>query len=346
MPDHPPRIAEWLLRRLVPGRDGDVIAGDLRETYAERSAGHMWYWLQVLTCIRVWLSPYRRAIPDFRQDLHYALRVIRRNPGYAVAAMLCLALGIGVNSTVFSLLDGMYLRMLPVPHPDRVVAIDRNGAMPCFWRDYLAFRGSLHAIAGVTASAARGTFMDVQRANVGIVTEAVSANYADVLQVKPALGRWFSPADESPGAEPPVVISGHVWERYFHRDPSSIGKYIRIETQWYRIVGVAPDGFRGISPPVEVDAWLPLVTYPIFRPQLSNPRGPGPAVNLTGRLAPHETAAHAGAEIAVVDAHLRQAYPRVTRYATPMKVRVFRASRLRNRAARCALLRSCCLQSW
>ena len=71
-------------------------------------AGRVWYWLQVLSCLRVWLSPYHRAIPDFRQDLHYGLRVIRRNPGYAAAAMLCLALGIGVNATVFSFLDGMY----------------------------------------------------------------------------------------------------------------------------------------------------------------------------------------------------------------------------------------------
>ena len=324
MPDHPPRVAERLLHWLVPGRDGDGIAGDLRETYAQRGGGRMWYWLQVLTCVRVQFSPYRRAIPDFRQDLHYALRVIRHNPGYALAAMLCLALGIGVNATVFSFVDGMYFQMLPVPHADRVVAIDRNGAMPCFWRDYLAFRGSLHTFTGVTASEARGTFMDVERANFGIVAEAVSANYADVLQVKPALGRWFSPADESPGADPSVVISGKIWERYFHRDPGAIGRYVRIEVQWYRIVGVAPDEFRGTSPPVEVDAWLPLVTYPIFRPQLSDSRGSGPAVNLTGRLAPHETAEHARAEIAVVGAHLRQSYPGETAYATSMTVRVFR----------------------
>ena len=101
MPDHPPRVAEWLLRWLLTGRDGDVIAGDLRETYAVRGGGRLWYWIQVTTCVRIWFSPYRRAIPDLRQDLHYALRVIRRNPGYAIAAILCLALGIGVNSTVF-----------------------------------------------------------------------------------------------------------------------------------------------------------------------------------------------------------------------------------------------------
>ncbi len=87
---------------------------------------------------------------------------------------------IGVNSTVFSLLDGMYLRMLPVPHPDRVVAMDRHGGMPLSWRDYLAVRGDLRAFSSLAASQARGTFMDVERANFGIVVETVSVNYADV----------------------------------------------------------------------------------------------------------------------------------------------------------------------
>jgi hypothetical protein len=296
MPDHPPRVAERLLRWIVPGRDGDAIAGDLRETYEQRGGGSIWYWMQVMTCTQVWLSPYRRTVPDFRRDLHYALRVIRRNPGYAVTAMLCLALGIGVNATVFSLFDGMYFRMLPVPHPDRVVAIDRNGAMPVFWRDYVSLHGDLDAFSGVTASQARGTFMDVERTNFGIVAETVSTNYAEVLQVRPILGRWFSPADESAGAEPSVVISWRIWERYFRRDPNVLDQYVRIETQSYRIIGVAPDGFRGISPPALIDAWLPLVTFPIFRPQLRDPRGSGPPVNLTGRLAPGETAERAGAK--------------------------------------------------
>ena len=173
----PPRIASWVLRRLLPGRDGDAIAGDLSEAYSARGGGALWYWVQVLACVRVRLSPHRRAIPDLRQDLHYALRMIRRNPGYAVAAMLCLALGIGVNSTVFSLLDGMYFRTLPVPHADRMVAVDRGGAAPAGWREYLAFRDGLHAFSGLAAAQARGTFMDVDRANFEIVAETVSANY-------------------------------------------------------------------------------------------------------------------------------------------------------------------------
>jgi hypothetical protein len=189
MSDRPPRLAERLLRWLVPGRDGEIIAGDLSETWAQRGGGRVWYCLQVLTCVRVRFSPYRRAIPDLRRDLHYAARVIRRNPGYAVAAMLCLGLGIGVNSTVFSLLDGMYLRMLPVPHPDEVVAADRDGGMPVFWRGYLGFRDGLSSFSGVVASETTDTFMDVERANFAIVAESVSANYADVLQIGTTLGR-------------------------------------------------------------------------------------------------------------------------------------------------------------
>src|SRR5579863_5520725 len=214
------------------------------------------------------LLAYRRVIPDFLHDLRHGARVIRFNPGYAAAAMLCLALGIGVNSTVFSLLDGMYFRLLPVPHADRIVAIDRDGGMPLFWRDYRAIRDHLRAFSGMAASQARGTFMDVARENFQIIAETVSVNYADILQLKPALGRWFMPADESPGAEPAVVISGHVWTAHFHRDPGALGQSVRIENQWYRVVGVAADEFRGTAPPVEVDAWVPLVTFPILRRQL------------------------------------------------------------------------------
>ena len=320
MHSEPPQLAERLLRRLVPGRDGEAIAGDLRENYMERGGGRLWYWVQVLTCVRVLLSPYRRALPDLRRDLHYGLRIIRRNPGYAAAAMVCLALGIGVNAVVFSLLDGMYFRPLPVPDADRMVAIYRSDAAACSWRDYLAFRSGLRAFRGVAASQARGTFMDVERNNFGIVAETVSANYADVLRIRPALGRWFVAADEARGAEPTVVISSHIWDRYFQRERRAIGRQLRIESRWYRIVGVAADGFRGVSTPVLVDAWLPLTTFPIFDAQLRDPLSDAPAVNLTARLAKGGTPARAAAEIAVWDARLRQMHPRVPRYTTPLIV--------------------------
>jgi predicted permease len=162
--------------------------------------------------------------------------------------------------------------------------------------------------------------MDVERANFAIVAEAVSANYADVLQIRPALGRWFSAADESPGAEPTVVLSNHIWDRYFHKDRGVIGRQVRIENRWFLIIGVAADGFRGVSTPVLVDAWLPLTHFPIFDQQLRDALSDMPAVNLTARLAKGETVASAAAEIAVWDARLQQMHPRAPRYATPLVV--------------------------
>jgi hypothetical protein len=110
MREQPPKIAERLLLWVVGGRDAEIIAGDLRETYIAENRGPLWYWGQVASCVLVRLSPHRRVIPEIARDLHYALRLIRKNPGYAATAMLCLGLGIGVNTIVFSWLDEMYFR--------------------------------------------------------------------------------------------------------------------------------------------------------------------------------------------------------------------------------------------
>ena len=80
----PPPLAERLLMKIVAGRDGEIIAGDLRETFEERGGGRLWYWIQVLSCLLVRMSPHRRVIPGFGRDLHYTFRIIRRNPGYAL----------------------------------------------------------------------------------------------------------------------------------------------------------------------------------------------------------------------------------------------------------------------
>src|ERR1700730_722426 len=105
-----PKLAEAILRRLVPGREGETIAGDLREEFDARGGGRVWYWTQVLSCVAVRVSPYRLAAPDLRRDFHFAFRMLRRNPGYAATAMLCLALGIGVNASVYTLVDEMFFK--------------------------------------------------------------------------------------------------------------------------------------------------------------------------------------------------------------------------------------------
>ncbi len=199
MPEQPPKIAERIIRLLAPGREGEIIAGDLREEFQERGGGRLWYWREVLSCAAVRLSPHRLKVPDLRQDLHYAVRVLRRNPGYTLTAMLCVALGIGVNSTVFSFVNSLFWEPLPVPHADRVVAVGRTGEdMTCSYRDYQEMERRAAApggklFSGLLAVDDSSTSLDSGGVSQIIMAEAVSANFADVLQLPAQSGRWFRP---------------------------------------------------------------------------------------------------------------------------------------------------------
>jgi predicted permease len=261
------------------------------------------------------------VIPDFYRDLHYTFRIIRRNPGYAIMATLCLGLGIGVNTTVYSWLDEMYFRRLPVPSPDRVVTINRAGGPSCSWREYRDFLTGLRSVAGVAAIVPKETFLDVDKVNDQIYAEVVSANYFEVLGVRPALGRSFQASEDLPGSDPVAVISDRIWSRHFHRNLEAIGKSIRIEDQWYRIAGIAPASFQGSSVPLAVDAWVPLATYPHYRPQLiAASSAAGPGVFLVGRLAKSRLLSEAKAEFQVVDSRIRQQQPENPRFKNPMRV--------------------------
>src|SRR5262249_54637667 len=103
----PPRIAQWMIHRLAGGREGETIAGDLREEFEARGGGALWYWGQALSCVAVRMSPHRQMLPGLGKDLHQALRTLRRNPAYAFTAMVCLAFGIGVNTSMYTLVDAI-----------------------------------------------------------------------------------------------------------------------------------------------------------------------------------------------------------------------------------------------
>jgi putative ABC transport system permease protein len=310
-------MAEWLLRRLVPGREGEIIAGDLREEFETRGGGRLWYWAEVLSCLAVRLSPHRLTAPDLRQDLHYAVRVLRRNPGYTLTAMVCLALGIGVNSTVFTMVDELFWEPLPVPQSDRVVAIGRTDeASTCSYRDYQEFERRTAApggrlFSGVLAYDGTATSLDIDGTSQIVMGEAVSANFAETLQLPAQAGRWFRPEDERPGADPVVVLSDGAWERRFGRNMSAIGRRVRIETQWYRVVGVAPRGFLGVSPPHSMEFWMPLTSQPYAAELLANPSDRERLrVQLIGRLAAGTGMRAAEKALQSVDAQIRRDFPR------------------------------------
>jgi predicted permease len=291
----PPKFAEWLLRRLVGGRDADAVAGDLRETFEAHGGGRLWYWRQALSCMAVGFSLYRRALPGIGTDFSRAVRRIRRNPGYALTAMLCLALALGVNTTLFSLLDSLYFRGLPVPEADRIVQIDRKSGDFCTMRGFLEFRDGLRSVQAAAKERSVDP-MEVDHTTFMVQVEGVSANYPQVLRLGTTIGAWFR-ADANSAGDPEAVISYRLWQTRFGGDASVVGKRVRVLTSYFRVAGVGPREFTGTFSPMRMDVWVALSASDNRR------------VDLIAHLAPGATLKNAAAELGVVGARVRASNP-------------------------------------
>ena len=186
-------------------------------------------------------------------DFVFALRLLRKSPGFTLLAVLCLGLGIGVNQAIFSLLNYLFLKPLAVAEPDRLVVLSRGGGPLFSWADYRDFRDRNQSMTGMAASNPTESSLDFDGESHAAAAEAVSLNYADVIGFRPFLGRWFVSENE-----PAVVLSYATWRRLFHGDPNVLGKRVRSETQWYTVVGVAPREFTGIYMPMSMDLWVPF----------------------------------------------------------------------------------------
>jgi predicted permease len=186
-------------------------------------------------------------------DIRLALRLFRKSPGFTFLAVLCLALGIGVDASIFSLLDSVYLRPLPVGNADRLVVLSRSGN-PLF--SYAEYRGLVdrnQSLAGLAASDPEESDLSFEGNAALIGAEPVSANYAAVLGARTLLGRWFDREDE-----PAALISYNAWQRLFHGDPHVLGKTVRSESHTYTVIGVTPPEFGGIYMPLRIDLWVPF----------------------------------------------------------------------------------------
>jgi len=245
------------------------------------------------------------------QDLKYGLRQLWSNPGFAVVAVLTLALGIGVNTSIFSLLNALMLRPLAVPNSDGMLEIYRGDGRPCSYPDFLDFQQRVNAFSGLAADTTNESALDVGDSSEVILAEAVSYDYATVLEVKPLLGRWFGAEDERT-ADYLAVISYHTWQSRFGGDPKAIGKRVRLESQWYTVVGVAPKDFQGMAMPVLTAIWVPLDRYAQhneFGARTVKDRV-GSRIMMFGRLRPGVTVSRAQALLNAVDVQLSRDYPR------------------------------------
>ena len=208
------------------------------------------------------------SVERLLQDLRYGARVLRNAPGFTAVAVLSLALGIGANTAIFSLLDTVLLRMLPVEDPARLFFVENVGARggggappyPCFEE----FRDRNHYFSGLSAFSANATRITIDGRPEQVMAQFASGNYFATLGVRAWIGRTFGPADDSVigkgGPDGPLaVISYAYWQRRFGMSPSAIGKVVQLHNTAVKIAGVTPPGFFGLQPGLDVDVTVPMM---------------------------------------------------------------------------------------
>jgi predicted permease len=206
----------------------------------------------------------RRTWPQLEttwQDVRYALRQLRKSPGFALAAVLTLVLGIGANSTVFTIVNTAFLHPLPVDKPEQLVSLNRGRqSVNLAYADYRDFRDRNDALSGLAACRFMAVSLSISSGNNSRVwTYEATGNYFDVLGVKPFLGRFFGPRDDDrPGAHPVAVLSYRTWRQRFAADPNVAGRTVKINGLAYTIFGVAPRGFIGTERILLPDLWVPM----------------------------------------------------------------------------------------
>lgn len=246
------------------------------------------------------------------QDLRFALRQLRKSPVFSLVAVLTLALGIGANTAIFTLLDQVLLRMLPISHPEEMVRLRYQGvtsgninyyggdehdyfSMPA----YREFRDNSSIFSGVIANAEMQVGVQWNNQSELASSEVVSGNYFDVLGVKPAIGRLLTSSDDAADQGTAVTaISFEYWKTRFNSDPAIIGKALLVNGQPFTIVGVIEPGFRSA-----ISGYAPKAFFPLSATKLVNPNMDEPDsfrnmwLTVEARLKPGETRAQAEAAV-------------------------------------------------
>ena len=241
-------------------------------------------------------------IDQLRQDIRFALRSMRRAPGFAAVAILTLALGIGANTAMFSLLDAVLFRSLPLRDAGRLFYLAHGtGATPSLSANYPLlerYRANLEAFESITAYNTR-EFKVVTDAGTELVQGQFAAgNYHRVLGVRIALGRGFDTDSDRPTEAPPVaVISEGFWTRRFNRDPGVVGRTFVAQGRTVSIVGVTAPGFHGMRPGTQVDVTLSFAQRALDDSKFLTLRDGWTSMYIVGRLKPGETEARALAEM-------------------------------------------------
>ncbi|MBA3320527.1 MAG: ABC transporter permease [Pyrinomonadaceae bacterium] len=249
------------------------------------------------------------------QDVRYGVRMLARSKGFTLVAVLSIAFGIGVNTTIFSFVNAALLRPLPAPRPEQLVRLwdGQSSSYP----DYVAYRDETQVSANLAAYAQRPMSLTLGDETERIWGEIVTGNYFDVFATPPAQGRGFLPEeDRTPGTHPVAVISDGFWKRRFNSDPAAIGKTILLSNQPFTIIGITAENFAGANVLTPPDLWVPMMSEPLVQPGSVSLTSPDDGwLEVLGRLKPDVTPAQAQAAISTIASRLHQA--RRERFSEP-----------------------------
>ena len=261
------------------------------------------------------------------QDVRYAGRTLRKQPAFTTVAVLSLAVGIGLNSTIFTVVDNLLFRPLPFANPDTLVSLyttDERGELygSTSYPDLLDWRKANLPFDALVGHSMMFGAVSIAGDNRLAFGEVVTANYFDVLGIRPAIGRAFQADDEGREAASPVVIISHqLWQRRFGGRSDIVGQPMTIRNRPYTVVGVAPESFNGMMPGVVADLWIPVSMVADVEPagQISVVPSQGGDTRLQqrgtrwlfvkGRLRQGATTAMAGEQLRSVMAGLEQTHP-------------------------------------
>ena len=287
---------------------GEAMAAAQRKfgnaTLLQEVSGDTWGW---------------RWLEHFAQDLRYGVRSLLRTPGFTAVAVIALALGIGANTAIFSVVNAILLSPLAYRNPERLVTVLNVNANPVAAANYIDWRDqstSFESMAAAEFSSPNLTGSDPPEHIRGL---KVTQNLLPMLGVEPMLGRWFLPAEDQKGNEHEVILSHRLWQRRFNGDSAVLGKPITLNGEAFKVVGVMPRDFQ-FAPfwATHIELWTPLA----FGDRVHNREGN--SLRIFARLKPKTTLKQARAEIAAITARLEQQYPGTNRnvVVTPLKENV------------------------
>ena len=254
-----------------------------------------------------------RWIQDFAQDLRHGVRMLRQSPGFTAVAVLTLALGIGANTAIFSIVDAVLLRSFPYPDPDQLVVISNvplnrpEAFSGISYRDFTECRTQNRVFSEIAGNAFHNLTLTGAGEPSIVNTADVTPEVFPLLDAKPLAGRTLEPGDGKPGAAPVAVLSENLWRSRFGSNPDVVGRSIDLDMRAFTVVGILPASFHYPEGAPHQDVWISVMQDPLFGPLTSRPGVR--LLGVIGRLKPGVSLAQAEAGMKTISARLAKEFP-------------------------------------